>query len=230
MFKRLKHKIQRWWIKFRLQPIRVFCFHQVSETFDASTMWECDWMPVARFKNKIGELIENGYTFISLPEAQMHLRKDAFRSKKYAVLTMDDAGNCIMELMPWLAEHNIPITLFLPYSFISGENVNHKCGISLTEVQLNELLQRYPELVSIANHGFNHNSAAEVSVDEIISDIEKDEAALKNYAIKIPFYAYPGGYHTLMTDTLIPKMGLTPVYCDGKKNYNDSSVIHRELL
>jgi len=223
-------RIQRKFMHLRLQPIRVFCFHQVSESFDASTMWECDWMPVARFKNKIEELIENGYTFISLPEAQMHLREDAFRNKKYAVLTMDDAGNCIMDLMPWLAEHNIPITLFLPYSFISGENVNHKCGISLTEIQLNDLLQRYPELVTIANHGFYHNNVAEVSVGEIISDIEKDEAALINYVSKIPFYAYPGGYHTPMTDTLIPKMGLTPVYCDGKKNYNDSSVIHRELL
>lgn len=223
-------RIQRKFMHLRLQPIRVFCFHQVSESFDASTMWECDWMPVARFKNKIEELIENGYTFISLPEAQMHLREDAFRNKKYAVLTMDDAGNCIMDLMPWLAERNIPITLFLPYSFISGENVNHKCGISLTEIQLNDLLQRYPELVTIANHGFYHNSAAVVSVDEIISDIEKDEVSMKKYVAKIPFYAYPGGYHTPMTDTLIPKMGLTPVYCDGKKNYNDSSVIHRELL
>ena len=223
-------RIQRKFMHLRLQPIRVFCFHQVSESFDASTMWECDWMPVARFKNKIEELIENGYTFISLPEAQMHLREDAFRDKKYAVLTMDDAGNCIMELMPWLAERNIPITLFLPYSFITGENVNHKCGVSLTEIQLEELQQKYPELVTIANHGFYHNSAADVSIDKIISDVEKDEAALKSYVAKIPFYAYPGGYHTPMTDILIPKMGLTPVYCDGKKNYNDSSVIHRELL
>lgn len=223
-------RIQRKFMHLRLQPIRVFCFHQVSESFDASTMWECDWMPVARFKNKIEELIENGYTFISLPEAQMHLREDAFRNKKYAVLTMDDAGNCIMDLMPWLAEHNIPITLFLPYSFIIGENVNHKCGTSLTVAQLNDLLQRYPELVTIANHGFYHNSAAVVSVDEIISDIEKDEIAMKKYVAKIPFYAYPGGYHTSKTDAVVYKMGFTPVYCDGGVNFNDSNVVHRELL
>ena len=228
-FRQLFHKIRNRITKIRLEPIRVFCFHQVSDKFDESTMWKCDWMSIVDFKEKIIALQEK-YMFISISEANQKLENDTFRSKKYAVLTMDDAGNCIVDLMPWLAERNIPITLFLPYSFITREKTEHKCGISLTEVQLNDLLQRYPELVTIANHGFNHNSAYEVSIEELVSDIERNEKALKKYVSKIPFYAYPGGHHTSKTDAVVYKMGFTPVYCDGGVNYNDCNFIHRELL
>lgn len=37
-------KIRRKLLKLRLQPIRVFCFHQVSETFDeAYEKWKHNW-------------------------------------------------------------------------------------------------------------------------------------------------------------------------------------------
>ena len=57
-WEKIQGYIRRKWTKIRLQPIRVFCFHQVSEQFDASTMWECDWTQIEQFKRNILRLKE----------------------------------------------------------------------------------------------------------------------------------------------------------------------------
>ena len=62
-------KVRNRWKKFRLQPIRVFCFHQVSDTFDESTMKECDWLQTDVFKRIITDMRQKGYEFLSLQEA-----------------------------------------------------------------------------------------------------------------------------------------------------------------
>ena len=69
-------KIKRIWMKLRLQPIRVFCFHQVSEWLDESEYAEPDWMALSDFKQKISDLRKAGYVFISLQDAHRHLKED----------------------------------------------------------------------------------------------------------------------------------------------------------
>lgn len=224
------NKIVRKIIKYRLQPIRVFCFHQVSEQLDTTNSWECDWMHTDVFKQKILQLKDQGYTFISLQEAYDKLVNDTYRKEKYAVLTEDDANNCILDLMPWLAVQNIPITLFIPYAFVTKENTAHKCGISLTEEQLKELLSKYPSLITIGNHGYNHTQVIGMSVGDFLTDIDTAETQLSVYSGKVPFFAYPGGRHTATSDMLLHRAGLIPVYCDGNVNCNNVDVIHREIL
>ena len=56
-------------MKLRLQPIRVFCLHHVSEQFDAESMSACDWMQIDEFKRLILSMQHDGITFISLSEA-----------------------------------------------------------------------------------------------------------------------------------------------------------------
>ena len=223
-------KIVRKFIKHRLQPIRVLCFHQVSTHFDATNSWECDWMHTDVFKQKILQLKEQGYTFVSLPAAYDKLKNDTYRKEKYAVLTEDDANSCILDLMPWLADQNIPITLFIPYAFITREDTAHRCGVSMTEEQLNELLKQYPSLVTIGNHGYHHTQVIRMTIDDFLTDVDAAETHLATYPEKIPFFAYPGGRHTPVADMLLQKAGLIPVYCDGNMNYNNFDVIHRELL
>ena len=223
------HKIKHKLLKLRLQPIRVFCFHQVSETFDASTMWECDWMSTSDFKEKVATL-QKEYTFISLSEAHEKLKADKFRVKKYAVLTMDDASNCIISLIPWLADRQIPITLFIPTSFVTGENISHKCGVSITGNQLTKILKDFFPYVNIANHGCNHVRATAMSETDFKIDIQKAEDFLSKFSENTMFYAYPGGYRTKITDNIVKSENLIPVYMDNQKNYNTHNVIHREIL
>ena len=222
-------RIRKKLLHLRLQPIRVFCFHQVSDVFDPETMWECDFMPMEQFKNKVMSLREQ-YTFISLTEAHHHIANDKVRTKKYAVLTIDDAGDCIVQLMPWLADLRIPITLFVPPAFVLGEVKNHRYGRSLTKVVLDELLQKYPSLISLGNHGWNHVACSKLSIEEFVNDVTKADQFLDKYHQNTPFYAYPFGRCSWKNDGLLWNMHKIPVYVDGMKNYNDAQRIHRELL
>ena len=65
----LMGKIQRWWKRLRLQPIRVYCLHHVCVEFDVESMNEGDWMPIDEFKSKVLTMREDGVEFISLAEA-----------------------------------------------------------------------------------------------------------------------------------------------------------------
>ena len=81
--------IKRKWTRLRLKPVRVFCFHHVSDVFEPDTMWECDWTQTDAFKQDILTM-KKKYTFISLEEAYNHISNDKFRKTSYAVLTSDD--------------------------------------------------------------------------------------------------------------------------------------------
>ena len=115
-------KIRRKLKKLFLQPIRVFCLHHVCEIYDSESMYPCDWMELVKFKQKINALRVQGCHFISLKEAYTHLKNDLFRKKKYVVLTFDDGYKSLTEILPWLEEQNIPVTLFINGKYLDGKS------------------------------------------------------------------------------------------------------------
>lgn len=225
----IANKIKRKWMKFRLQPIRVFCFHQVSETFDASTMYSGDWTQTEQFKRNI-EQLKKQYIFIPLREAHQKLQHDAVRCKRYAVLTADDGWASLKNILPWLAEQEIPITLFVNPAYLKGEETreNGMNGL-LTWDDLKELLALYTN-ISIASHGWNHALATDVEIFDFQETTIKSVHYLRRFKNYIPFYAYPCGNHTKDTDAILENAGIVPVYMDGKMNYGYGGGIHRELL
>ena len=234
---KIKHK----WLKLRLQSIRVFCFHEVSDVDEGSP----DWVPMEFFKTEVMRLQGAGYEFISLKEAHEHIKKDKIRTKKYAVLTADDGLRCHLELLPWLKEHNVPITLCLnvtsPKQLKCGKPYVDWYGIKdaqaeqkyaeqlyISEDELNEL---DPEYVSFALHGVNHDEAAtDLNTEELQRDIDLCMVRYGEDVHFVPFYVYKYGKHTKETDMLVLQNKLIPVLSDGAKNYNDTTVIHREIL
>ena len=222
-------RIQRKFMHLRLQPIRVFCFHQVSEQFDASTMWECDWIHITQFKRNILRLKEQ-YEFIPLIDATQKLKHDIVRSKKYAVLTADDGDKTLCNIIPWLAEHNIPLTLFVCPAFLEGEQRRGKTRPMLQKNDLEDLMSRYPLIISIGNHSMRHIYSTSLSEADFAEDVQQAESYLNQFPNKIPFFAYPNGFHSVPTDDYLHMADIIPVYCDGQKNYNEADVIHREIL
>ena len=120
--KELVNKIRRKWMKLRLQPIYVFCFHHVCETFDAASMNQRDWMQIDEFKQKVLKMQQDGVEFISLKEAYNKITNDKFRNHKYAVLTFDDGYASLNEILPWLEGQNIPATLFINGKYLDGKS------------------------------------------------------------------------------------------------------------
>ena len=229
-------------MKIRLQPIRVFCFHHVSDTYDAATMWEEDWTNTDALKNFIQELRNNGYSFISLPEAHEWLKNDWFRSNKYAVLTADDGFKTLLNIVPWLIEQQIPITLFVNPKYIFedeiGENVQERMKATKSEIHNEDIYLKKRDLdavksplVTIAYHGYEHLDEWKMDEREFVQNVEKCEQLLKEQPIAVvPYYAHTYGHALEEYDCILASKNLTPVYVSGGANYNDATRIDRELL
>ena len=243
MFKRLIHKIQRWSVKLRLQPIRVFCFHQVSENFDPNIYCKPDWISTHVFKAQIEKLQSEGYQFIALEQAYEHIKRDIFRFKKYAVLTADDGLRCQLELVPWLEVHKVPITLFVNVETLSGD----VCGRPMKEyfqMESKEEERRHAKqlyfvkedianvspIVSIGMHGVNHDVVTHMSDEEFRIAVEECKDKIGLFEKYIPFYAYTFGKYTWSTDAILHSSNVVPVLSDGLKNYDDVNYIHREII
>ena len=222
-------RIKRFLKRLRLRPIHVFCFHQVSDVFEPETMWECDWTQTDVFKKKILSLKEE-YTFVSLTEAYNHIANDKIRLKKYAALTADDGWASLKNIIPWLAEQGIPITLFLNPEYSDGQHFREReTELYLKEQDLEHFADTYAN-ISFGMHGWNHTDVSKQDEDAFKTNIEQSFKALKRYGNLVHFFAYPWGRHNTMNDSLLKEFGWVPVLMDGMKNCNDTSVIHREIL
>lgn len=232
-------KIRRKLIKLRFQPIRVFCIHQVTDTFDADSMWPCDWIQTDVFKQKVTDLKKH-YTFISLLEAQEHLRNDRFRRRKYAVLTADDGFASMKEVVSWLVEQQIPITLFINPIVWDGKTIGQNLmklpvytknvGAQELYLHLEDLQTMQSPLVTLGYHGYEHIDEHKETNETFIVNFEKAKSAMACLNNVIPFYAHTYGRATEENDAYLRSQGITLVYVNGSKNYNHWQYLYRELL
>lgn len=235
-------KIYNRFTKACLQPIRVFCLHHVSKEYNPLQMCEGDWMEIGAFQQKVQQMQQSGIEFISLSYAHKLLRTSAaslstlFRRKRYAVLTFDDGYKSLDEILPWLIENKIPVTLFINGKYTDGKSQRKKDGMHFSYLTADEL-KHYVEisngLISLQCHGYEHLDATAMSSDAFREQIEKNVSTLStlHFALVQPrFHAYTWGRHNATTDAILQENNIIPVLVDGMKNYNDASCIHRELL
>lgn len=223
-------KIHRKWIKLRLQPIRVFCFHHVSEIFDESTMKRCDWIPMDLFKREISQMQKEGYEFISLPEAHAMLEHDIFRKRKFAVLTADDGWASIKNVLPWLKEQHIPITLFINPSYLDGKHYREKETEKYLTVEELRGLSENDSLVTIGSHGWEHIETTRQTEEDFCDSVNRTKDFLKHYKNYIPYYAFTYGRYTKEQLLMIRRRREVPILVRGNKNYIYQDYIDRELL
>lgn len=225
----LVQRIRRKWVRIRLRPIHVFCFHQVSDEFTPDTMNECDWMQTEVFKNRVMALKQK-YTLITLQKAYSYIISNKIRMKHYAVLTADDGWVSLQNVLPWLSEQHIPVTLFLNPEYFDGNHFREKkteCYLKETDIQF--ISDTYPN-ISFGMHGWAHADVSKQNEADFRENVWKTIMALKHYNNFVPFFAYPWGKHNKMNDVILKEFELVPVLIDGMKNYNDIDAIHRELL
>lgn len=224
------NRIKRKWMKIRLQPIRVLCFHQVSDEFDENTMYEQDWISTYDFQDIVCRFQKKGYTFISLSEAYKKLTRDIFRCRKYAVLTADDGWASLKNILPWLNEQQIPITLFLNPAFFDGKHHRIKEREEyLTAEEVQNFGKQYP-LLTVGSHGWEHVAATMISIPEFNDNVDKSVVALSKLPNFIPYYAYTWGWHTAETDKVLMNKGFVIVNMKGNKNYTSNNAVDREMF
>lgn len=221
-------KIQRKLLHLRLQPIRVFCLHHVCKTYDESTMYYDDWMQIDKFKAKVLSMQQDGVEFISLKEAYNKITNDKFRNRKYAVLSFDDGYASLKEILPWLKKQQIPVTLFINGKYLDGKS--YRKNPKEKYLTKEELFSQSSPFIEVANHGWEHKRATEMTSEEFAESLNCNIGLLSEHPNYIPFWAYTYGSHSNNTDDYLHRQGLVPLYIDGMKNYNEIKVIHRELL
>ena len=235
-------KIRRKWTKIRLQPIRVFCFHHVSDAYDASYMWEEDWTNTDVLKNFIGKMQQYGYTFISLQKAYEKLKRDRFRCKKYAVLTADDGFKSLLNILPWLEEKRIPITLFINPKYILedsiGINTQNRIEQTQSKLSSDEIYLKLRDkqaiqspYVSFGYHGFEHLDEWRIDKETFIQNVEQCMDSIHGrFPNVVPYYAHTYGHAQKRNDAILLSKGITPIYTSGAVNYTDTEYIDRELI
>lgn len=227
----LFEKIKRKWMKLRLQPIRVLCFHHVTEEYDASYMKPCDWRQLSTFQLDIQRMQREGVRFISLDAAYNHIKNDYLRTRKYVAITFDDGCKSQKGIIPWLMEQQIPVTLFINGKYLDGKSYrDNPLEQYLTADELLEMVDKYGILLSVQSHGWEHTDAAKMTAKELKANITKTLDALTPYTIHslpVKYHAYTWGSYTKENDEVLHSMGIVPVKINGRVNYNDSSCIDR---
>lgn len=231
--------------KMRLHPIEVFCFHKVSDTYQPQYGGIGDWTQTEQFKNNIIALRKK-YTFISLEEAYCHLLHDTFRFRNYAVLTSDDGYQCLLDILSWLEEQHIPVTLFISTKYLDGKSYDpwfdaHWGDISaeqkadyLKSMYIQQTHLQLPELrsknVSLSLHGYGHDEVSEMSKEEFASYVDKCCVPIQTHPRYAPFYAYTWGHHSSVTDMVLREKKIVSVYMDGYANIHFDGAIHRKCI
>lgn len=221
-------KIKRKWAKFRLQPIHVYCLHHICAQFDADSMNACDWTDIGAFKTKILQMRHMGVELISLSEAYTHFAHDLFRGHKYAVITIDDGYASLKEILPWLMEQGIPVTLFINGKYLDGKS--YRKNPKERYLTKDELFAITNPLVSIANHGWEHKRVTELAQDDFEKSVKQNVDLLSRHPNYVPFWAYTYGSYTKASDTCLQAQHLIPVYVNGEENIVYEGYIGREIL
>lgn len=158
------------------------------------------------------------------------LKHDTFRCKKYAVLTADDGWASLKNILPWLNEQYIPITLFLNPAYLDGKHFREKeTEKYLTVDDLDNLHKLYP-LLTIASHGWEHIDATKQTTSEFMDSVNKSDTFLKPLQNFIPYFAFTYGRYTMEQLDILKNKNLTPLLVKGNKNYKDDVYIDREIL
>ncbi len=229
-FSALFHKIKRKILKWRLHPIRVFVFHQVSEVFEPDTMNKNDWTEIEQFKNNLLKLNAE-YEFISLEEAAIKIGTDCIRRKNYAVLTSDDGWRSLLNIVPWLIEQKIPVTLFVNPAYFDGKSYRtYETERYLSEQELKDLVGSSNGLVTVALHGWEHTDATQATEMDFRNDVAKAFEVLSQFPNFIPYFAFTWGAYNEMALKVCGEFHLTPIFTSGGKNYNDLFKIDRDCI
>ena len=116
-----------------------------------------------------------------------------------ATVTFDDAYSCIItHVLPIIQELDIPITVFVPVSFIGKHNEWDK---NLSDYQKINILS-WSEIeklsqdshITFGSHGMSHTSFGKLSGNQIESELKESKEILETHLQrKVDYFAFPYG-------------------------------------
>ena len=118
---------------------------------------------------------------------------------RVATVTFDDAYACIItHVLPVIQELDIPITVFVPVSFIGkynewDENLSDYKKINILSWDEIEKLS-HKSLITFGSHGISHTSFGKLSKNQIESELKESKELLEKHLQKqMDYFAFPYG-------------------------------------
>lgn len=204
--------------KMLFSPVEGFVFHAVSDSFDETMNEYEDWNQTDDFKRNIKMLMDE-YQFISLEEAHRILVKRSFRRKKYATLTSDDGYRSVLSILPFLEQHQIPITLFVNPKYLDGISRREGYATNPQYITKDDLWALNSPIISIGMHGYEHNDVTKLSKKSFLLSVDQCIEAIGSHPRFIPYYAYTWGIYSELTQKVLKEKGIIPVLTSGETNY-----------
>ena len=135
------------------EPIISLTYHRVAD--EHPNPWTISW---ERFLAQM-EWLQERFDLVSLVEAQRRIEKDT-NSRPTACITFDDGyAENFEKAIPWLIEHNIPVTYFVTSeNLISGSPFPHDVArdCPLPPNTLQQLKEMVAEGIEIGAHSRTH--------------------------------------------------------------------------
>ena len=231
-------------MKLRLQPIRVFVFHHVSDVRDPLLCQEEDWTQLDQFKRNIDKLSQE-YTFISLKEACDKLQHDKVRRGKYAVLTTDDGLASVQNVIPWLKEMQIPLTLFINTRYMERDKLKpvhqqwlHEMAPDADEKDIARKMYLSKEqiwalnssYIEIGMHGHEHYHTGRITEAEFENNVEMCYKILSAHSNFINAFAYPWGYTSYDSILYLWRKRIVPLRINKEVNNIWRGYVNRECI
>ena len=118
---------------------------------------------------------------------------------RVATVTFDDAYSCIItRVLPIIQEQDIPITVFLPVSFIGKYNEwdeylsNYKIINILSWDEIEKLSQ--DSHITFGSHGMSHTSLGKLSKNQTEKELKESKEILETHLRrKVNYFAFPYG-------------------------------------
>lgn len=178
------------------QATVILLYHHVSESTPPSTS-----ISPKQFENHLQYLHDEGFVVLPLPKAIKAIRNNETLPNKSVVITFDDAyTNNLTHAKPLLDKFNYPYTIF-----VNPVSVQSNSSLYLSWEQLSFLARSTPNEVTIANHGFTHDSfvrpTAGVDKSQWFKSqteklLEAEQLISKHTGQNWRFFAYPYGEYS----------------------------------
>jgi len=200
------------------KQIPVIMYHGVSDT-----TWGLEglFMKVNDFENQMKYLRDNGYETIFIED----IEKD-YTGKKVVALTFDDGYiDFYTNVLPIIKKYNIKTNLYIITSTTNN-------GKYVNEEQIKELSNS--GLVSIGSHTVSHNPLANLSAEQIETELKDSKNYLENLLGKeIKTISYPtGSYNSTVLSTAEKyyKYGITTIKgTQNMSNFSKYKIIRRAM-
>ncbi|HWA83826.1 MAG TPA: polysaccharide deacetylase family protein [Fimbriimonadaceae bacterium] len=197
----------------------VIMYHDVIKQRDRNSVWfDCT---TEEFQKDVDEIVQNGFTVLSLDQLYDHLTTGKPIPEKSIVLTFDDNYQGVYDnALPILRKYKFPAAVFVHTAYVGSQTGHPK----MTWDELKELHSE--GLITIGAHTVTHPSdLKDLPAEQQKKELDDSKKTLEDHlGGDIPYMAYPDGSNDAITQQLAREAGykmsftMEPTPAEGSPN------------